>query len=347
MAGIIDGPWNPALDGNGDPYAASVIEFYQSGTTTPLSAYPTAADADAGTNGFTSKTADSAGRFTPTFGPDAESYRIIWKASSGGATIYTYDHVRPQADMDALTYDFDSHGRYRVFGADGKVQIETGDAAGDNSGGDARIGGWESTQGDTLEIDYATATFTGDAVVEGDDFTVAGKPVGTYRLLGGAVSSSSALDIALPSGYEWFVLRLQSVVVGTDAAYLMLRGKWSGAFVAANYVNQGVYVANGSAANGFGAGLTDAIYLSRPIDIGTGRNDSVVEFDCRGLRSFVQSGYTGDNSGSAVTEGFWGGGWNPNNQSPATDIRILASTGTFSCTYTLYGMKGLVQGQSS
>jgi hypothetical protein len=80
---------NPLLrfeDSNGDPLAGGTLEFYESGTSTPKTAY---GDANESTS-FTTKTLDSRGEAVVYFG--SGNYKLVVKDSSG-STIKTLDPV--------------------------------------------------------------------------------------------------------------------------------------------------------------------------------------------------------------------------------------------------------------
>ncbi|MCR5881188.1 hypothetical protein [Phenylobacterium sp. J367] len=58
--------------------------------------------------------------------------------------------------------DFGANGRFSVNADTGGMpNVEFGDPTGDDTGGEGRIGGWAGTQGDALELDFATVSSTG------------------------------------------------------------------------------------------------------------------------------------------------------------------------------------------
>ena len=80
---------NPLLrfeDSNGDPLAGGTLEFYESGSSTPKTAYGDSSESTS----FTTKTLDSRGEAVVYFG--SGNYKLIVK-DSGGSTIKTLDPV--------------------------------------------------------------------------------------------------------------------------------------------------------------------------------------------------------------------------------------------------------------
>jgi hypothetical protein len=80
---------NPLLrfeDSNGDPLSGGTLEFYESGSSTPKTAYGDSSESTS----FTTKTLDSRGEAVVYFG--SGNYKLIVK-DSGGSTIKTLDPV--------------------------------------------------------------------------------------------------------------------------------------------------------------------------------------------------------------------------------------------------------------
>lgn len=82
MASLYIAKWQQFHDDSGDPLNGGTLTFYLTTTTTAKSAYPTEADALAGTNAFTTRTLDADGR-CPTEVWLSGRYRIITKTSAG------------------------------------------------------------------------------------------------------------------------------------------------------------------------------------------------------------------------------------------------------------------------
>ena len=97
MAYAILGNPKPAFfDTNGAPYVGGTITVQNPSNSAAKNSYPTAADADADTNGVsTAITLDARGEPTSTqlWGRDNEDYKIILK-DSAGSTIYTLNEIQ-------------------------------------------------------------------------------------------------------------------------------------------------------------------------------------------------------------------------------------------------------------
>ena len=104
MAWILGNPKFQAIY-NDAAVNGGTLYFYEPGTTTGKSAYPTIADAAAETNGFTSKLLDAQGQPTTTdmFVMNG-SYKLVLK-DSAAATLWTVDNVEGQDDI------FDVNGK--------------------------------------------------------------------------------------------------------------------------------------------------------------------------------------------------------------------------------------------
>jgi hypothetical protein len=97
-----------------EPLSGGFLEFLLTTTTTPKAAYPTEADALAGTNGFTTRTLDADGR-CPTEVWLTGRYRIRTYTSSGGTLIADDDPIEDfvtgsDAQDNSPTYGGDNTG---------------------------------------------------------------------------------------------------------------------------------------------------------------------------------------------------------------------------------------------
>jgi hypothetical protein len=92
---ILGTPKPAFFDSSGAPLASGTVTVQDPDDSSAKNSYPTAADADANTNGVsTAYTLDSRGEIaTQLWGRDGEDYKIIVKDSSG-STIYTLDEIR-------------------------------------------------------------------------------------------------------------------------------------------------------------------------------------------------------------------------------------------------------------
>jgi hypothetical protein len=216
-----------AQDNSGNAYSGATLTVYDTGTTTPVELYSTAALAALGGNGdvanpTTGQWASGSDGYFPTLFVNENAVVDVICKTSGGTTLWQALGVEgvPGGDDD-IAVDLGDDGRFRVFGAGGIVHMEFGDPLGDDTGGDARIGGWDSTAGTSLEVEFATAAFSGDVTV-GDDLTVTGDLTfdggRTVDLIVGEGTQTSTAGgiIALPTGYEMWDIDLYDIKVGSD-----------------------------------------------------------------------------------------------------------------------------------
>lgn len=167
MAGrLIPRLFDVVIDANGAPISGALMTTYVNNTTTLKTTWTTSALNVAHTNPIV---ADSAGRFPDIWGVEGETYRVkITNAS--GVLIYQSDDIiilgaNPSGTIDR---DFGADGRFQIYASGGVASFEGGDASPDNTGGKVRIGGWNATQADTLELDAAATTIDGTASVAGN-----------------------------------------------------------------------------------------------------------------------------------------------------------------------------------
>lgn len=148
-----------AADASGNAYSGAKLYTYIPGTTTNKSTYTTSALNVAQANPIV---ADSNGVFAQVWASDNSVFDLVLKSSTG-TTLYSFANEAALAidTTGGITRDFGAGGRLNISGAAGEVSFEGGPATGDDVGGVVRIGGWNDTQGDTLELDFATVSVTG------------------------------------------------------------------------------------------------------------------------------------------------------------------------------------------
>lgn len=88
-------------------------------------------------------------------------------------------------------YDF-GNSRGKLSGSGGVFSIEAGDMAGDDTGGQMRLGGWGGTQADSIELDAAAVDTTGT-------FTENGKELPGVVQTSSTSSGAATVIIALPN----------------------------------------------------------------------------------------------------------------------------------------------------
>jgi hypothetical protein len=97
---------NPLLrfeDSNGDPLSGGTLEFYESGSSTPKTAYGDSSESTS----FTTKTLDSRGEAVVYFG--SGNYKLVVK-DSGGSTIKTLDPIIGAITATASASEWGSSG---------------------------------------------------------------------------------------------------------------------------------------------------------------------------------------------------------------------------------------------
>ena len=105
MAYLLAPPGFQWEDNSGDPLNGGLIESYVAGTSTAKDTYPTAADADAGTNPNANPVVlDSAGR-AQIWLATGQLYKIVVKTSAS-VTIATYDNVGSTSGADTLAENY-------------------------------------------------------------------------------------------------------------------------------------------------------------------------------------------------------------------------------------------------
>lgn len=100
---ILGSPRPQFVDSSGSPYASGTLSVLEPADDTNKTYYPTADDADAGTNGSTGDiTLNSSGYpGNGLYGIDDEKYKLVLKDSSG-STIWTEDDIRLPVRLPTL-----------------------------------------------------------------------------------------------------------------------------------------------------------------------------------------------------------------------------------------------------
>jgi hypothetical protein len=221
-----------AQDNSGNAYSSATLTVYETGTTTKADLYSTAALALAGAAGDLANpvTADSAGYFPTVFVSETAVVDMICE-TSGGTDLWQVNGVQGvPGSTEGFTLDLGEDGRAQIVGRNNIVNLEFGDPTGDDTGGDARIGGWNDTQATAIEIDAATTTFSGNVAVTGNE-TISGNATVTGTLTVGSgvldvvltegtLSGATTAVIPIPSGYTSLEIELRDMITGTNASVL-------------------------------------------------------------------------------------------------------------------------------
>ena len=212
MAGQIYG-FNQVFDSNGDPLPGAKLITRVPGTTTPKATY----NAPDLLNPLPNPViADSAGRFPQIWAADGAIFDLVL-TDQNDVTIEGFESVAALgASSSNVDLDFGLNGRLQIVGHSGEPNIEFGDPTGDDVGGDGRIGGWNNTQGTSLEIDFATTTFTG-AISPASIGTIGGQsnpvPVTVAR---GTIAAATTVNIPLDQTFSRWQIFLKNLTFGSS-----------------------------------------------------------------------------------------------------------------------------------
>lgn len=215
MASIYD-PRFRALDANAEPVSGAGMWVFDTGTTTPSDIFTDEGLTTPASNPLTS---DANGYFPQFFiaSQSVVDIQVRQTTTITSTLLWSATDIDSLGAEDASTLvkDFGANGRFQVRGASTVVQVEVGDPDGDDVGGTGRIGGWNGTQADEIEIDAAQTNVTGDLDVAGD-FTVDGTGPFNKVIDSGTETASGTVDIALPTGYDGYELEIYDVVGSTS-----------------------------------------------------------------------------------------------------------------------------------
>jgi len=341
--------YNPALDGNAEPYSGAWLHTYIPGTTTPKATYTT--DAQSVTNANPLE-ADSAGRFGAMFATEGEVFDLYLTDADGGNGRTFSDVIALGGTSNAFEKDFGANGRIQIYGEAGVVQIETGDPSPDDVGGRGRIGGWDGTQGTDLELDYTTTTLTGDADVSGsatvgDDLIITNPTsAGSVyaKLASGTATAQTAVDIPLDADFNAYVLEIQYLTAPASPNIgLQLAFDSTPTFKSASGDYAGVNQYLGGTAPGTTSNSTRIDLFPSGIVSGAVLYSRFhLMIDSRAAAETIVSGMVSviNMSGGPVT--FWPqGATNAKDYGKATYVRILTAASTISFRWSLLGIPGL------
>lgn len=308
-----------AHDSSGDPVSGATLTIYNAGTTTLASVYRDSTLSTAMSNPTSGlDVSDSSGRFPQIFAAEGISLDILMKTSAG-VVITSYDDVIALGSGAAIfTRDF-GNSRARIAGSGGVVSYEAGDPAGDNVGGQVRLGGYNNTQANTASIDAAAVNTTGI-------FTENGKK------LTGVVSSSAGFsgvtEINLqvpnsPAGIQAFQIDLLNLVGSTTAT----------TYCRFSYDNGSTYETTSYQGGSSGEGILSGGDLSSS----TPTSHCLRLVTASSLNVSSLSGIT--MTSSATATGFIHNG-NIASKSRVTNVKVYPSTGTFSGRARVIPMRG-------
>ncbi len=206
------------VDAAGVPINGGKLRIYNTGTTTLSTVWANAALSTPLTNPVV---ADSAGRLPQIFGADGLVVDCKMLTAANVELSDTAFTKSFSGDTSGDIYRDFTSARFQITKIAGEVEIEAGDPTGDDVGGTMRLGGWENTQADQIELDGALVNVTG-------------KLKENSKKLDGVVAtartsfSGATVDIALPNDpagclawevYFWDVITTGSASLRARLAY--------------------------------------------------------------------------------------------------------------------------------
>ncbi len=320
--------------------SARLYTFDPVATTTPKATY---SDNDLLVSNGAYVQAAAAGVFPQIFATNGEAFYASLRTAAG-VEVQQFQFLTALGSDDAssLLRDFTINGRFQVRGSGGIVQIEVGDPAGDDIGGDGRLGGWEGTQGGNMELDFATVEATGS--IEAPVIIRGGVTEWSPRLLvGGTATAVSELVIPLDDTFECWELQLRNVKPTADCKVQAVLSFDDGATYKTTI---GDYVYHGVAQNNVGGDFVQSsaahgyLDLVSSVTAATGNSDVVAKiFSKAGAETRLIANFRQDNPASAVYAhaGIYSSATNAKNFGKATHIKIITSTSTATFDYRLIG----------
>lgn len=155
--GLVLPPRRVSADASGNGRNGAKLRIYNANTTTLSSVFSDAALTVPLTNPVV---ADSSGVFPPIYAAEGALFDLT-EQTSAGVTIRSEDDV-PSVGYASGAFERDfTNSRVKISGVAGEVRIEGGSATGDDIGGVIRIGGWNNTRADVLELDAVSVNYTG------------------------------------------------------------------------------------------------------------------------------------------------------------------------------------------
>lgn len=188
MATLIDGRI-VIEDASGNRVSGGKLRIYETGTTNLADVF---SDSGLTTPLENPVVAESNGICPQIFG-EAGLVVDCQKQTSAGVDIADGDFTMTflGSTSTGAEYDF-GNSRGKLSGSGGVFSIEAGDMAGDDTGGQMRLGGWGGTQADSIELDAAAVDTTGT-------FTENGKELPGVVQTSSTSSGASTVIIALPN----------------------------------------------------------------------------------------------------------------------------------------------------
>lgn len=330
-----------AFDSNGDPLAGATLTIYDAGTFTAASVYRDPDLTDPMTNPTTAPdTSDAGGWFPQVFMAEGSLVDITMK-TSGGSTLKQWESVAALGDgSSAIERDFGT-ARLRIDADGSTVRFEGGPAEGDDVGGAVSVGGYGGSQADTLELDAAEASTTGDFDV-GGTLTENGQDLGGVVVGTGTVSAASQIIVPLtvsPSGVRAWEVDIAGLVTGGDLRMQISVDGGATYLSAASYYGHYTYLSGGAAAIGSTSAASQMNVMAGPAISGSALGLRVIS-PASGTGRTCWSGVGTYNTGGNVGPVTTAGAYNVD-VAAATHIRLYPSAGTITGKWRCVALRGL------
>lgn len=340
MAGQIYG-FNQVFDSNGDPLPGAKLITRVPGTTTPKATYNAPDLLNPLTNPVV---ADSAGRFPQMWANTGENYDLVL-TDENDVTIESFEGVTALGSEDqAVNIDFGTNGRFAIEGSDGVPNIEFGPPVGDDVGGSGRIGGWNETQGDDLEIDFATVNYNGNINTTGLIGTPTIAAAVPMALLKATVAPVASFTIPLDQRFSRWQLILDNIILsaaGSPTLVMSFDGGGTYKTGATDYEYQNLRQSNATP-NALAPTVAAAINLfGNSAGVGALGIVNMDLFSGATQETRFMAPYTFEGGGVApglTGMGTTSGTTNGKGYGKVTNLRVATTGGNISCTYTLIGM---------
>lgn len=312
-----------AVDANGAVLVGATLTVKNAGTSTLSSIYRDNAQTTPMTNPTSgSDISDAAGRFPQIFLTEGGLYDITLK-TSGGSTVTTYLNVTALGpSTSTFTRDFGT-SRARIAGSGGVTSYEAGDATGDDVGGQARIGGYNGTQADTISLDGASVNTTG--ILKENS-----------KKLYGVVTASGSVTAAAS-----MIISLTNTITGVmlyDVDIFSLKCSASpNLTVNFSYDNGATYdVTSNYGTNGGGLTTSGTLIATVPTTNGYFHSRLRLQQNDAGSNGATLAGYTAPGGAAMAFVNITRSG----NVTPVTHIKITASTGTITGNWRVIPLRG-------
>lgn len=339
------GRWQTAVDSNLNAYpGAKLLTFDSVAKTTPKTTY---SDPELTTPHTNPVIANGSGQFPQIFASSGEVFYLVLNTAAN-VLVDDFEDVNALGDAggNQFSRDFGLGGRIEFSGVDGVVDISVGPPAGDDVGGEGRIGGWDGTQGEELEVDFALTKLTGALEVAG---AIRGpEPIGLLVptvVSRGTVTAAASLEIALPATHPSYILEIRNFVGSVATAqniigHLSFDDAATYKTAAGDYQNASFYNGGSTTSTPAANAASMAIISGMGGGLALGGTDAKVQIwlgagrETRALSAIV--GFTAGNNLLSVT-GHIGSTTNNKGYGRATNLRLTPSTGTMSFSWVLIG----------